>query len=195
MTTGRINQVTIAGRGFSRAPPSGGDGGTTATPPPLGLLRKGRRPTFTHGKRPITGRLAKPRTRVTNGGAATGSQAGRRPLRQSRPPQGRREGKVSTARLHAKRCNPQLHRQPARDAGRPPHVCAQRLSRNCRATRAMPQPEHGPAHGTPAGRSAEQRLLSTFNHTHSFLGAAPEPFGSRHDNRLDCAPHIVVSEP
>ena len=45
--------------------PVPGNGATTAAPPPLGLLRKGRRPTFTDSKRPIGGRLAKPLTRVT----------------------------------------------------------------------------------------------------------------------------------
>ena len=107
MTTGRINQVTIAGRGFRRAPPPRGTERRRQTPPPLGLLRKGRRPTFTDSKRPIGARLAKPRTQVTNGGAATGRKAGRQPLRRSRPPKGRHEHGASTSRLHAKRCNPQ----------------------------------------------------------------------------------------
>ena len=56
---------------------------------------------------------------------------------------------------------PPPHRWPARDTGQTPRAHAQRLSQNCRASRAMPQPEHGPAHSTPAGRSAEQRLTST----------------------------------
>ena len=110
MTTGRINQVTIAGRGPHRNPhrPPGGTERQRRTPPPLGLLRRGRRPTFTDSKRPVRARLAKPRTRITNRGAATGSQAGRQPLWTSRPPQGRHRDNVSTSRLHAKRCNPHL---------------------------------------------------------------------------------------
>ena len=189
MTTGRINQVTIAGRGPSRASPVRRRTETTEKLPHRSASTAGTEgPRSRTVKRPT---LAKPRTRVTNGGAATGSQASRRPLRRSRPPQGRRKRRGTDSSLAREAMQPPPHRQPARDAERPPLVLAQRLNQNCRASQAMPQPENGPAHSTPAGRSAEQRLPSIHisRTDHSAL---------RHSNRtqrLDCAPHIVVSEP
>ena len=108
MTTGRINQVTIAGRGeSSRAAPSG-DGETTAEkrpaarPPP-----HGRRPTFTESKRPTRGTSCKAShtsdQRRGSDGLASRSPA---PPEESTAAGSTPRDTVSTLRLHAKRCNP-----------------------------------------------------------------------------------------
>ena len=163
MTTGRINQVTIAGRRLRRASPSGGfnDGGTprrSASSTQVGGPRS------RNGKRPIRGRLAKPRTRVTNRGTATGCRAGRLPLWNCRPLWGRRKGKRTDFSLAREAVQPPTALMAGTGSGAispPPHTAAQSELPSKLGNASAGTSRVGPARSTPAGRSAEQRLLST----------------------------------
>ena len=160
MTTGRINQVTIAGqRDPSRSPallPSRGTVGLLAARPPP----EGRRPTFTDSKRPV-------------GDVFLQSLAHRVPTegqRRAREPVASHSGRVDPKRVDWSLTNSPL--ACTRNGATPtallagtglrghPRLRVRRLLRNCRASRAMPQPERRPARGTPPGRSPEQRLSS-----------------------------------
>ena len=164
MTTGRINQVTIAGRGPSRAPPSS-DGATAVGVP--------RRSASSAGE-------GGPRSRTVNDTTCKASHTshqrrGSDGLDGQSPatPEGSTHTgstEKATHRLLASTRSDATPTAPTAGTGRgaispPPRAAAQ--AHNRQASRAMPQPEQSHTRSTPAGRSAEQRQFSIFTHTHS----------------------------